>query len=334
VRKDLGISSNIIQMVVNGMYLSQNCPMFLCDNCDYICNNKRDFKKHLSTRKHQNGSKMVVNGSKMSQMSPLLITEQISKKYVCKCGKAYIWESGYYRHKKSCLVDVEAEQSVVNHNEVHVNKALDKDIDKELLIKMLLKNQDVMEKMIELMPQIGNYSHNTNSNNTTNNQFNIQMFLNEHCKNAMNLTDFIDSLPITADTYDSTIENGLTKTLTNMITNGLSQLDILERPIHCTDATRKTLYVKEANNWEKDTELLRILLGIKTLARKQWMMINKWQDANEGWETEDYIQTKLTTLISHSMTNIESDEKETSKIVRAISKNVFLDNETKQQYLK
>jgi len=207
------------------------------------------------------------------------------------------------------------------------------ELDKEMLIKLLLKNQDVMEKMIELMPQIGNQVH-TNSHNTTNNQFNIQMFLNEHCKNAMNLTDFIDSLPITAETYDSTIENGLTKTLTNMITNGLSKLDILDRPIHCTDATRKTIYVKEANNWEKDTELLRILLGIKTLARKQRMMINKWQDANQGWETEDYIQTKLTTLISHSMTNIESDEKETSKIVRAISKNVYLDNETKQQYLQ
>jgi len=135
---------------------------------------------------------------------------------------------------------------------------------------MTQSNKDIMEKMIEIMPQIGNNSHN----NTTNIQnFNIQMFLNDHCKNAMNLTEFIDSLPITAETYDSTIENGLTKTLTNMITNGLSKLDILERPIHCTDATRKTIYVKEANNWEKDTELIRILLGIKTLARKQRMMI-------------------------------------------------------------
>jgi hypothetical protein len=119
-----------------------------------------------------------------------------------------------------------------------------------------------------------------------------------------------------------------------MITSGLSQLDILERPIHCTDATRKTLYVKEANNWEKDTELLRILLGIRNLARKQRTMINKWQDANDGWETQDSIQTKLTTLISHSMTDIENNEKETSKIIRAISKNVYLDNEAKQQYIK
>jgi hypothetical protein len=216
-------------------------------------------------------------------------------------------------------------------------------LDKELLIKMLLKNQDVMEKlaevmpiMMEIMPKLGNQSNNnnnTNSLNTTNNQFNIQMFLNEHCKNAMNLSDFIDSLPITAETYDHTIQNGLTKTITNMITNGLNKLDILERPIHCTDATRKTLYVKEANNWEKDTELLRILLGIRNLARKQRTMINEWKDVNEGWEKDDNIQTKLTTLICHSMTDIENDQKETSKIIRSISKNVYLDNETKQQYL-
>jgi hypothetical protein len=191
-----------------------------------------------------------------------------------------------------------------------------------------------MEKMMEIMPKLGNNSHNNiTNNNTTNNQFNIQMFLNEHCKNAMNLSDFIDSLPITAETYDHTIQNGLTKTITNMITNGLNKLDILERPIHCTDATRKTLYVKEANNWEKDTELLRILLGIRNLARKQRTMINEWKDVNEGWEKDDNIQTKLTTLICHSMTDIENDQKETSKIIRLISKNVYLDNETKQQYL-
>jgi len=296
---------------------------FHCEQCDYICVKRSDYTKHLTTLKHKKSYIGVTINDNSTQKVAM---------FECKCGNTYRYRQGLYKHKNTC--------SVIQGTDNIVNKTNDFQLDKELLIKMLLKNQDVMEKlaevmpmMIELMPQIGNYSHNTNSNNTTNNQFNIQMFLNEHCKNAMNLTDFIDSLPITADTYDSTIENGLTKTLTNMITNGLSQLDILERPIHCTDATRKTLYVKEANNWEKDTELLRILLGIKTLARKQWMMINKWQDANEGWETEDYIQTKLTTLISHSMTNIESDEKETSKIVRAISKNVYLDNETKQQYL-
>ena len=94
----------------------------------------------------------------------------------------------------------------------------------------------------------------------------------------MNLTDFIDTLPITAETYDHTIENGLTKTITNMITNGLSQLDILERPIHCTDPNRKTMYVKDNNVWEKDNELSALLNGIKTLSFKQRTNISKWKE--------------------------------------------------------
>jgi hypothetical protein len=199
---------------------------------------------------------------------------------------------------------------------------------------MLLKNQDVMEKMIEMMPSMGvNNSHNVNSNNTTNNQFNIQMFLNDHCKNAMNLSDFIQSLPITSETYDSTIENGLTKTITSMMVNGLNDLDILERPIHCTDASRKTLYVKDSDKWEKDNELLYIVKGIRQLSLKQRTMINKWKDANEGWKTDDNLQSRMTHLVCNSMSQIESDEKETGKIIRSISKNVYLDNETKKEYL-
>ncbi len=147
------------------------------------------------------------------------------------------------------------------------------------------------------------------------------------------MTDFIESLPITAATYDSTIENGLTKTITNMITNGLSKLDILERPIHCTDATRKTLYVKEKNIWEKDTELLKVVSGITNLIRKKRTLISKWKEANEGWATIERKQIKFTELVCNIMTDIEYDEKETGKIVRSISKTVYLDNEEKKKYI-
>jgi hypothetical protein len=160
------------------------------------------------------------------------------------------------------------------------------------------------------------------------------MFLNDRCKNAMNLTDFIDTLPITAETYDSTIDNGLTKTITNMITNGLSQLDILERPIHCTDASRKTLYIKEDNIWEKDNELVKILLGIRQIASKQRTLINKWKDVNDGWDTNDRMQSRFTSLICNSITDIENEEKETNKIIRSISKMVYLDSDMKNQYLE
>jgi len=304
----------------------KNAKKYVCEPCDFKCCKLCDYDRHIQTRKHD----MLTNTNEATAKNAK--NAKNAKQFECKCGKKYKHMSSLCGHKTTCSVI----QGTNNMN----NITNEFQLDKELLIKMLLKNQDVMEKLaevmpmiMEIMPKIGNNSHNTNSLNTTNNQFNIQMFLNEHCKNAMNLSDFIDSLPITAETYDHTIQNGLTKTITNMITNGLNKLDILERPIHCTDATRKTLYVKEANNWEKDTELLRILLGIRNLARKQRTMINEWKDVNEGWEKDDNIQTKLTTLICHSMTDIENDQKETSKIIRSISKNVYLDNETKQLYL-
>ena len=254
--------------------------------------------------------------------------------FMCECGKLLQSNSGLWKHKKKCN-GIEKNKEVLH--ESNEKNTTGVEIDKELLIKMLLKNQEVMEKMIEIMPNIGNNitnSNNNNNNTTNNNQFNIQMFLNDRCKNAMNLTDFIDTLPITAETYDSTIDNGLTKTITNMITNGLSQLDILERPIHCTDASRKTLYVKEDNIWEKDNELVKILLGIRQIASKQRTLINKWKDVNTGWDTNDRMQSRFTSLICNSITDIENEEKETNKIIRSISRTVYLNNEMKNQYLE
>jgi hypothetical protein len=310
-------------MVCNDSELSQIVPKkFVCEKCNYSCSSKKDYTKHLTTRKHHFGVKMIVNDS---DLSPNHSSQSVSKIYTCECGKTYKWDSGYYRHKKTCSI-VQGTYDSTNTNKFQ--------LDKELLIKMLLKNQEVMEKMVEMMPQMGNNSHNINNSHTTNNnQCNIQMFLNEHCKNAMNLTDFIESLPITAATYDSTIENGLTKTITNMITNGLSKLDILERPIHCTDATRKTLYVKEENVWEKDTELLNVVAGITNLIRKKRTLICRWKEANRGWDTIERKQIKFTELVCNIMTDIEYDEKETGKIVRSISKTVYLDNEAKKKYI-
>jgi len=288
---------------------------YYCETCDYRCSKESDYNKHLMTRKH-----------KKSYCGVTMDDNDVKKniEYECECGNIYKHRQGLWKHKKKCSIG----QGGNN------NKLPEFDIDKDFLIKMLLKNQDVMEKLAEAMPHLGNNSHNTNSLNTTNNQFNIQMFLNEHCKNAMNLTDFIQSLPITAETYDSTIENGLTKTITNMMVNGLKDLDILKRPIHCTDVSRKTLYVKDSDKWEKDNELLHMLKGIMDLSFKQRTLIKKWQDMNDGWVTDENLQLRMTKLIGNSMTAIENDEKETGKIIRSISKNVYLDKDTKDQYLE
>jgi hypothetical protein len=350
-------------MVTNGNFDGEKvADKFSCKSCLYTCRKESDFNKHLRTRKHKNGNKMVTNGNfgeKVADYHTMItnsavdtsayhnsvsvngdkftkvITGDISHKqpYNClACGQLYKYSSGLSRHRKIC-----SKISNVGENTqamVEIPHLTNQGEFKEIVLMLLKENKEIQKTFVEMIPHIkGNAEHsynNTNSNNT--NHFNIQMFLNEHCKNAMNLTDFIDTLPITPELYDNTIENGLTKAITNMITNGLSQLDVLERPIHCTDATRKTLYVKEEDIWGKDDELLKVLMGIQKIARKQRSMINKWKDINEGWDKDETIQLKFTNLVCQSMTDIENDEKETGKIIRSISKNTYLTNEIKNEY--
>ena len=308
--------------------MPKNAVKYYCEKCDFKCSKQSNWNNHVNTRKHIN--RTLLNDLEQKN------AKKCRDDYECECGKIYSARNSLWYHKKKCSI-IQTEETI-NNNTISTT-----DIDKELLMKMLLKNQDiiegilfknsdVMEKMMEVMPQMGNTT-NTNSHNTTNNQFNINMFLNEHCKNAMNLTDFIESLPITNKTYDDTIENGLTKTITNMMVNGLKELDILDRPIHCTDTKRKTLYVKESDIWEKDKDWNKLLEAIQQIASKQRMLISKWQEANEGWEIEENIQTKLTTLIFNIMSDIENNEKETKRIITAIGNKVYLDEEIKNKYL-
>ena len=317
------------------------CALFIsCELCDDTCSSLSEWDKHVLTRKH----KMKQNETKHTGKC----VNKVVPHYTCEvCDSIYTNRTSLWRHRKGCSIDqVDNIPSSICTTYITPDNIGDNLIQssnnvniKELIMLLMKENQDVQIQMqknfLELIPQLQgvNNSHNTTTTNSHNTQnFNIQMFLNEHCKNAMNLTDFIDTLPITAETYDNTIENGLTKTITSMVVNGLNQLDVLERPIHCTDASRKTIYVKEDNAWEKDTELLKIVMGIKKLAYKQRTLINTWKDMNDGWEKDDNIQTKLTTLICHSMTDIENDEKETGKIIRAIGKNTYLSNDIKDVY--
>tara|TARA_B100000424_G_scaffold84531_1_gene63213 strand:- start:1191 stop:2111 length:921 start_codon:yes stop_codon:yes gene_type:complete len=290
---------------------------FYCEFCFYECSKESDFKKHLATRKHQkmvDGNKWKHDGNKNSPIHQCSV-----------CFRTFSSRAGLWKHMKAskCL----QEKSVVSEGSGEF---------KDLVLLLLKENKEIQKNFLELIPQIkGNAenSFNTTYSNTNNtNNFNIQMFLNNHCKNAMNLTDFINSLPITNETYDNTIENGLTKTLASMITNGLSNMDILERPIHCTDPVRKTMYVKDNDVWEKDKEFKMMVKGIKSLSLKQRTNLSKWQDANEGWDKDENLQTRMTKLVFNSMTSIEEDEKETNKIIKAIGKNTYLSNTIKDEY--
>ena len=321
----------------------KNADIYHCEKCSFQCSKKSNYDKHLLTRKHQNATSMLHNATSNDDYG-VKIPSGIKKcqknalrECVCICGKEFNHRSSLWRHKKNCSDNVE-ENIEESCDIVDLCNESQKSDFKDLVILLLKENKEIQKSFVDLIPHIKGNNTNSNNNishttnNLNNNQFNINMFLNEQCKNAMNLTDFINSLPITNETYDNTIENGLTKTITSMVVNGLNNMDVLDRPIHCTDPSRKTMYVKDNDIWEKDNEMILLLKGIKDLSLKQRTMINKWQDANYGWNTDEDLQSKMTKLVFHSMTNVEDDQKETNKIIRAISKNTYLSNDIKDNY--
>jgi hypothetical protein len=319
----------------------KNTKKNYCRSCNFVCSRQSEWNRHVSTSKHKNRTILNDLEQNIEQKTP-----KNTKPYMCSCGKSYSARNSLWYHKQknlpTCNIKKDPEKTPLHEHVVDYNIE-NYTSDTELVTTLIstitkfnLDHQDTFMKVLkEIIPNVGhitNNTTNTNSNNNINNNFNIQMFLNDKCKNAMNLTDFIETLPITSATYDNTIENGLTKTITNLFVDGLNNMDILERPIHCTDAARKTLYIKNNDVWGKDNNLKTIENSITKVATKQRTMISKWQDANSGWNIDDNLQTKMTNLVCNSMTLIEQDEKETNKIIRAISKQTHLTQNVKEEY--
>ena len=223
-------------MIVNDSEKSQKLAQLLyCETCDYTSCKKSDYSKHLSTIKHKN-NKMVVNDSEKSQKVA---------NFECECGKIYKYDSGYYRHKKKCC---QTNNKIVN-TEIS---------DKELIMILLKEHTKIMEQNSELLELIKNGTHNTNnSHNNTNSHnktFNLQFFLNETCKDAMNIMDFVDSIKLQLSDLEKVGQVGYVEGISNIITSNLKALDVTQRPIHCTDKKRETLYIKDEDKWEKEDE--------------------------------------------------------------------------------
>ena len=301
---------------------------FVCEKCDFTCSRKSQYDRHLSTRKHMMDSKMIENDSSLVPNS--------SNEFKCECGKSYKWDSGYYRHKKKCNY----EENIVIENKQSNNTVSTTDMNNPVLLEkmfamftqMMTQNQDFMTNVIGKVQ--GNNNNHTNSHNT-NNQFNIQMFLNEHCKNAMNLSDFIKSLPLTVQQYENTKDKGLTDTLMNMMVDGLNNLDVIERPIHCTDQKRKVMYVKDNDKWEKDTKGCDIIMkNMKELSYIHKKNVKLWQDKNPNFDTIEALQIAFCDICTNIFVNITDERKNVSKLMKGLSDATYLDDDTKSEYSK
>jgi len=245
---------------------------FYCKKCDYSSNRESQWRRHLSTTKH-----------KMDNMDNTLDNSKSTKRcFECACGKVYKYNSGLSKHKKKCPLIMKNEVVPVV-NETSTTSSSKSSLSVEVLNKLVEQNNTLMEKVIELSKdrQVINYQ------NCGNKKMTINVFLNQECKNAMNLTDFVENVKVSLEDLNYTKEHGYIKGISNIFVKHLKDLDPKERPIHCSDKKRLQFYVKEENKWEKDKANAKIDKTIEDITVKQIKRIKEWEKKHP-----DYLQNE------------------------------------------
>jgi hypothetical protein len=286
-------------------------PIFLCESCNYKCSKKCDFVKHFLTAKH----KILQNPTSNPTLN--------NKMYECKCGKIYKHSSTLYAHKKKCVY--------VENVQIVENKETNELQDLKEFMKYLIKENSEMKHIMMDVIKNGNINNinNTNTYNNSNNKtFNLQFFLNETCKDAMNLTDFVDSLQLQLCDLEKVGEVGYIEGISSIIVKSLSALDVSERPIHCTDKKRETMYVKDENKWEKEDEKKeKIHKMIKKISNKNITLISEFREKYPDYKKSNTkVSDQFNKIIIESMGGHGDNvyEKE-EKIIKKIAKEVFVD---------
>ena len=295
-------------MIVNDSKKSPKVAKILCCTiCHYTTCKVCDFNKHLATDKHKNnedGSKMIVNDSEKSQKVA---------HFICNCGKIYKYDSGFYRHKKKC-------QDTTNKTDIKGDSAIS---DKELIIMLINQNKELMEIVKNGTNNTINY--NNNSNNKT---FNLQLFLNETCKDAMNISDFVESIKLQISDLENIGKVGYIEGISDIIIKNLKALDIEKRPVHCTDQKREVMYVKDENIWEKEDENNKKLRkAIRTIAHKNICMFKDFREQYPDCEDYDSKKNSQYNKIVYEAMGGKGDndyEKDT-KIIKKIAKVVGIE---------
>jgi hypothetical protein len=308
-------------MESNGIFgIEKIDEKFGCKFCHYKCFYNCDWVKHLSTTKHINNVKWNKNGIEESKKS------KKSSDFICDCGRSYSTKSNLGKHKKTCqkFIKKNDEQS---EEKLNINDLVKYLMKENIELKTLLidhSNKIVSNNLSQITTQ-----NNTTNNNSHNKAFNLNFFLNETCKNAMNITDFVESIKLQLSDFMDVGKVGYVEGISNIIVKKLNDLDETERPIHCTDQKRETFYVKDENKWEKEEEDLKnIRKMIKKVVRKNEGLMQEYKkefpDYNdpESKRSDQYSKFVIEAMGGLGDNNIEKEE----KIIKNISKNVTIKN--------
>ena len=296
---------------------------FHCIKCHYYTSKKTDYEKHLLTLKHQNSDNSDKNSDTFSP--------KISKMYICECGKNYKYRQGLSYHKKNCNI---IKQEFIYDKATTTSSESDIKVLTNLVLDVVKQNQELTSKIVDICKtgltnnQTNNISNsNINSNNKT---FNLQFFLNETCKNAMNITDFINSLQLQLSDLENVGKLGYVDGISSIIVKNLNALDETTRPIHCTDKKRETFYIKDEDKWEKeDSEKNKIKNVIKNVACKNQRLLTKFKEAHPGCNfSESKYADQYSKLVIEAMGGGgNNDSEKEDKIIRKIAKEVTIDKD-------
>ena len=281
---------------------------FTCDICYYSTCKMSDYSKHITTAKHINNSKWIVMDSKKSP--------KVAKPFICKCGKSYKYDTGYYKHinKQTCA----SSNSLV--------------IDKDFVMSILKQHSDMVKENGELKSMmievLKNGSHNTiNSHNKT---FNLQFYLNDTCKDAMNITDFVNNIQLQLSDLEKMGDIGYVNGISSIIVKKLKDMDVNSRPIHCTDVKREIMYVKDEDKWDKEENgNPKIRHAIKHIAFKNTKLLNQFKDKYPDYNnSSSRVSDNYNKILIESMGGKgDNDLEKENKIIRNITKEVTVEKE-------
>tara|TARA_A100001015_G_scaffold309895_1_gene410198 strand:+ start:323 stop:1333 length:1011 start_codon:yes stop_codon:yes gene_type:complete len=317
---------------------------YVCDTCDFLTYNKKDYNRHLLTVKHVNKIKLLENNNTENKdnRENKEINEYKDNKnennFTCDCGKKYLYRGSLYNHKKKCFIitkdnylkNTSSEDDLSNNIfENNINNEL-----KSLVCKLINENNAIKNTLIEenkdlkeqlsnkdkqineLIPKIGD-----NITNNINQNFNINIFLNERCKDALNINDFIQNIKNSIDSLNFKNEDNLNEELNFLIIENLNKLGIFKRPLHCTDIKNETLYIKDNNSWLKDNNKDSIKRVIKNTASYQYQVLHKWIDKNPDIK---YNESKKDCFAKSLSLLGKDNEKTNLKLIKSVCNNTYV----------
>ena len=277
------------------LYMQKICTKYHCKKCDYKCSRKFLWEQHLKTRKH--------NGNIWKHL-------ETKNMHICSCGKTYKTRGGFSKHKKKCTYTVVKEEIVIDDNKSNVE---------DLLHELIEDNKNLRSEIKNL--KLGTTTYNQN--------LSINLFLNDKCKDAMTLTDFVENLHLSLKDLDFTNAQGYVEGISKIFIRNLNNMDVTERPIHCSDQKRLQFYVKKENKWEKDAEHEEIDKSIAKVSKKQILILTDWCKANPGYEDDPEKSEEYFKLVGRTMG--PNDEKRLRQIKKILAENVKITQPKKEE---